>query len=142
MAYIADTTSPAFYGVVAFASLSSSTISDGATALFTIDVGSNSITVSAGVFTLPQGYEWTVITQLGVNQAGSRIFNLLVDGQVIATNQRIYVPSSTSNSANLWATNVLTTESAPKTVQLRNNSGASVTADTSSSGLFIIGVTL
>jgi hypothetical protein len=138
MAYIADTTSPAFYGVVAFASLSSSTISDGATALFTIDVGSNSITVSAGVFTLPQGYQWTVITQLGVNQAGSRIFNLLVDGQVIATNQRI----STSNSANLWATNVLTTESAPKTVQLRNNSGASVTADTSSSGLFIIGVTL
>lgn len=142
MAYIANPTSQAFYGLAAFASLGSSTIADGATALFTLVAGSSGISVASGVFTLPQGYQWTVITQLGLDQTGNRIFNLLVDGQVIATNQRIYVPSSTANSSNLWVSNVLTTALAQKTVQLRNNSGQSVTVDGGSSGLLILGVTL
>lgn len=144
MAYIAN---PADYtaasGLAAFAVLASATVNNGANALFTIESGSAGIAIdAAGVVTLPQGYQWSVVVQLGVNQAGNRFFDVLVDGVVVATNQRVYVPSSTSNSANLWAANVLKTDTASATVQVRNNSGAAVAVDGPSSGLLILGVTL
>lgn len=143
MAYIANTASYTATGRAAFAALASATINNGANALFTLVSSSTGITADAsGVVTLPSGFQWTVIAQLGVNQAGNRFFDLLVDGNVVSTNQRVYVPSNTSNSANLWAANVLKTDATARTVELRNNSGASVSIDGSSSGLLILGVTL
>jgi len=143
MAYIADPDSYVATGRAAFASLTSATVANGANVLFTLDSGSTGITADAnGVITLPSGLQWTVIAQLGVNQAGNRFFDLLVDGALVATNQRVYVPINQNNSANLWAANVLKTDTTARTVELRNNSAVSVAIDGPSSGLLIIGVTL
>ena len=105
--------------------------------LWVKDQGDSDITVSAGTITLPQGYIWTIFTQIGLTQAANRSF-ILWNGSAEYTNAR-RIELATTNSGNQMVVNVLDTSSQARTIAWRNT-GASYALTSNVNGLIVVGV--
>ena len=117
--------------------IESLTVATNGLVLWVKDQGDSDITVSAGTITLPQGYIWTIFTQIGLTQVSNRSF-ILWNGSAEYTNVR-RIELATTNSGNQMVVNVLDTSSQARTIAWRNT-GASYALTSNVNGLIVVGV--
>ena len=117
--------------------IESLTVATNGLVLWVKDQGDSDITVSAGTITLPQGYIWTIFTQIGLTQVSNRSF-ILWNGSAEYTNAR-RIELATTNSGNQMVVNVLDTSSQARTIAWRNT-GASYALTSNVNGLIVVGV--
>ena len=117
--------------------IESLTVATNGLVLWDKDQGDSDITVSAGTITLPQGYIWTIFTQIGLTQVSNRSF-ILWNGSAEYTNAR-RIELATTNSGNQMVVNVLDTSSQARTIAWRNT-GASYALTSNVNGLIVVGV--
>jgi len=118
-----------------------STLSSGDTLALDTITGSSShgVTVSSGVITLPQGYQWSVQAQCVPTALASADLDWYVNSSASTTfqNTGISLLNSASNTSNLIGFIAVNSISASVDIELR--SSASVTIDADFSCMILIG---